>query len=298
MSSTPAMQPSATASRERSIYRDIAVVTTDMPGDASALTAAAALARRYGAELEILQVLAMPLPAVDAWALIPDPACTSRYADLRAQAARRSAEFQRRLPSLGVEGRVHTFEAFYESVAGMAATAARRADLGVIGRPLASSDAAAIHDRFAALLLESGRPVLLVPGDREPPKLPPRHALVAWSDTREAARAVHDALPLLEAAESVEILMVDPTANFLEDAANFGTTLCAHLERHGVAAHVVTEKTRGRYISGVILDRASRAKAQLIVAGGYGHTRLREWVIGGTTRDLFFDSPVPILFSH
>ncbi|MDY1546949.1 universal stress protein [Luteibacter sahnii] len=299
MSPMPFTQPSAGPSRQPAAFRDIAVIANDLPCDSAALATAAALARHHGAELDVVQVLAMPLSAVDAWSLVPDPACVERYAQIREAAAKRALAFQRGLPPLGVEGRVLTFEAYGESPAGIAATAARRADLSVIARPDGPpSDASRVHDVFAALLLESGRPVLLVPAGHASPSLPPRHAVIAWSDTREAARAVHDALPLLASAETVDILMVDPVASFLEDTASFGSVLAAHLERHGVTARIVTETSRGRLVAGVILDRASRAKAQLIVAGGYGHSRLREWVIGGTTRNLFFDTPVPILFSH
>lgn len=299
MSSVTASQHPTGPSLAYAEYRDIAVAVLDQPGDGLSLSIAAAIARAHGAELDILQVLPLPLPAADAWALIPDAALMERYAELREAATRHTAELQRRLPTLGVEGRVQVLEAFYESPAGVLAAAARRADLSIITRPThAPEDIAITHAYFAGLLLESGRPVVVVPSGVELPCLPPRHATVAWSDSRESARAVHDALPLLQTAETVDIVMVDPVASQLEDAGTFGEALAAHLTRHGVITRIHVEKSRGRRISRVIMDRASRSRSQLIVAGGYGHSRLREWITGGTTRALFHESAVPVFFSH
>jgi len=279
--------------------RDIAVVVSRLPADLTSLTVAASLARRYGAELDVVQVLPLPLPVADAWSFVADPACMEWYVELREQAARQSVELQRRLDSLGVAGHVRVVESFYDAPTGVAAAAARHADLSVIARPAdAPADASRAHGYFSSLLLESGRPVLMVPSATEASTLPPRHVVIAWADTSEATRAVHDAMPLLQTAETVDIVMVDPVENAIENAATFGAALSAHLGRHGVTPRVIVDKSRGRPISRIILDRASRARAQLIVAGGYGHSRMREWVIGGTTRGLFLDSPIPVLFSH
>lgn len=279
--------------------RDIAVVVTRPPADLTSLAVAASLARRYGAELDVVQVLPLPLPVADAWSFVPDPACVEWYVELREQAARQSIDLRRRVASLGVTGSVRVVESFYDAPAGLAAAAARHADLSVIARPSdAPADASRAHAYFCSLLFESGRPVLVVPVGSEASILPPRHVVIAWAATSEATRAVHDALPLLRTAETVDIVMVDPVESAIENAATFGAALSAHLERHGVTPRVIVDKSRGRPISRIILDRASRARAQLIVAGGYGHSRMREWVMGGTTRGLFLDSPIPVLFSH
>jgi len=153
------------------------------------------------------------------------------------------------------------------------------------------------HAHFAGLLLESGRPVLVVPeGTRV--HLPPRHALVAWSDTAEAARAVHDALPFLEASEAVDVVIVDAPAEAQGPAQRSVEGLLAHLRGHGVRAELTVCSSGRSRVSHVLLDQAHRKQAQLIVAGGYGHGRLREWALGGSTRELFLNSPIPVLFSH
>jgi len=277
---------------------DIAAVVTQLSGDNLAVTVAGLLARRAGARLTVLQMLAMPAEVADTWALIPDPALIERYAEIRAEAAHQARDLQHRLAAMRVEGEVRTLEALYSAPPSLAAAAARRADLVVIARPAGSaSDAATAHAYFAGLLLESGRPVVMVPEGTKA-QLPPRHAVVAWADTAESARAIHDALPLLEAAETVDVVVVDAPSHAPESAAHSVESVLAHLRSHGVQTHLIHCSSRQSSVGHALLDQASRRHAQLIVAGGYGHSRLREWAIGGTTRELFLDSPIPVLFSH
>ncbi|NID14602.1 universal stress protein [Luteibacter yeojuensis] len=278
--------------------RDIAVVLAQLTGDMSAITLAGSLARRAGANLHLLQMLAMPVEATDAWALIPDPSLVQRYADIRTQATRQAREMEHRLSAMRVRGEVRTLEALCSAPPAMAAAAARRTDLCVLGRPGDSpSEVSMAHAYFAGLLLESGRPVLVVP-EGTAARLPPRHAVVAWADSAEAARAVHDALPFLEASEAVDVVIVDAPKAALETAGRSVEGLLAHLREHGVRAELTTCSSGHGPVSRALLDQAHRKQAQLIVAGGYGHGRVREWAVGGTTRELFLESPVPVLFSH
>jgi nucleotide-binding universal stress UspA family protein len=279
-------------------FRDIAVVVMQLPGDQVAVTVAGLLARRSRARLTILQMLAMPVAETDAWALVPDPTLVARYAQIRADGEQQIRDMRHRLSAMRVEGDVRTLEALHSAPPVLAAAASRRADIIFMIRPAGlAADVAMAHTYFAGLLLESGRPIVVVP-EGTTAHLPPRHVIVAWSDTAEAARAVHDALPLLEAAETVDVVVVDAPADGIEPAARSVESLLSHLQSHGVVANLITCSSRGTTISHVLLDQASRRRAQLIVAGGYGHGRLREWAIGGTTRELFHDSRVPVLFSH
>jgi nucleotide-binding universal stress UspA family protein len=279
-------------------FREIAVVVMQMPGDQVAVTAAGVFARRAGARLNVLQMLAMPQDAFDAWALVPDPTLVERYAKIRADGERQAQDMRHLISAMRLEGEVRTLEALYSAPPALAAAATRRADIVFMNRPAGSaSDVSLAHAYFAGLLLESGRPVVVVP-EGSKAHLPPRHAIVAWTDTAEAARAVHDALPLLEAAEAVDVVVVDAPASIMEPAARSVESLLTHLHSHGVRANLIHCSSRGTSIGHALLDQASRRHAQLIVAGGYGHGRLREWAIGGTTRELFLDSTVPVLFAH
>jgi nucleotide-binding universal stress UspA family protein len=114
---------------------------------------------------------------------------------------------------------------------------------------------------------------------------------VAWNATRQAARAVHDAMPFLEAAAKVTAL----TINADEDPA---ADLARHLARHGVKAEASTLKSDDVEVGALLLSRAADLSADLLVMGAYGHSRLREVVLGGATREIFRSMTVPVLMAH
>jgi nucleotide-binding universal stress UspA family protein len=125
-----------------------------------------------------------------------------------------------------------------------------------------------------------------------------KRVLVGWNAGREAARAVQDALPLLMAAESVTVLTVNPEIGLGGHGEEPGADIALHLARHGV--RVTVEHMTAPEISAgdVILNRAFELSADLLVIGAYGHSRLREMVLGGVTRSLLQQMTVPVLMSH
>ena len=142
------------------------------------------------------------------------------------------------------------------------------------------------------LVMRAGRPVLTVPEDQG--ELITRDVIVAWKNTREARRALSDALPLLMAADRVLLLNIrerDTDRSSLNEAKAF-------LAEHGIAAVGEMAAPNGRAAGEQILAIASQRHADLIVAGAFGHTRLREWAFGGVTRSLLGGSPLPCLFSR
>lgn len=171
---------------------------------------------------------------------------------------------------------------------------ARAADLIV----LAGAGNAESHDAAGvagAVALSAGRPVLVAPA-AAPPGL--ERVLIAWKDTREARRAVADALPLLKRAQSVHILEVcDPDA--ATDARARVADVAAHLARHGVRADAdAAPRPPGSGSAETLLAATAGTSADLIVAGAYGHSRLREWVLGGFTRALLAQTERAVLLSH
>jgi len=120
--------------------------------------------------------------------------------------------------------------------------------------------------------------------------------LVGWDESREAVRAVHDALPLLISAQSVTLLTVCQT----EDPTDIvpGAAMVAHLARKGVAATASRSIAAGLSICDVLLDYAADIDADMFVGGGYGDSPLREKMLGGVTRDLLKHMTIPMLFSH
>src|SRR5688500_5423834 len=177
----------------------------------------------------------------------------------------------------------------------MALVAARYSDLVVMGRGEKVDDAA--RQLFAGLLTGSGRPLLLVP-EAAPVADAFERILIAWKPTREARRAVHDAMPLLRAGRAIDMLMVDDDqARWPKDEAA-GQALLRHLRRHDIAIHLQLHESGDRSSGQRILDYAAESSAQLIVAGGYSRSRAMEQVFGGVTRTLFEHARLPVLFSH
>ena len=122
--------------------------------------------------------------------------------------------------------------------------------------------------------------------------------MVAWNASREASRAVHDALPLLVAAKEVVILVIDPDDVGATLGRQPGSGVARHLEHHGASVRVKTVESGRRRAGEVILAEATAESADLLVMGGYGHSKLREALLGGATRTLLADATLPILLSH
>jgi nucleotide-binding universal stress UspA family protein len=170
---------------------------------------------------------------------------------------------------------------------------ARAADLIIVG---ARHTGGNLHDLVdpGVILLRAGRPVLVVPAVVAPSQL--HRVVVAWKDTRECRRAVHDALPFLQRANEVLILGIDEGQP--ETAKPHLPDVAAYLRRHGVAAvREVWRQARGP-VAAELLNLVRNENADLIVAGGYGHSRLGEWIFGGVTHELLASSPVCCLLSH
>jgi nucleotide-binding universal stress UspA family protein len=178
---------------------------------------------------------------------------------------------------------------------------ARCADLTVLSQPEPSElDRGLAGQRLAAVLLESGRPLLVAPRIDVEPGFG-RHIVVAWDGGREASRAIGDALPLLVRAERVSVACLDPgaTARGADDAAR--ERLVEYLRRYGAKVHLEVDNLGDDYDIGFgdwLLSRMADIGADFLVMGGYGHPRWRERVLGGATRALLATMTVPVLMAH
>jgi nucleotide-binding universal stress UspA family protein len=141
----------------------------------------------------------------------------------------------------------------------------------------------------ADLIMGSGLPVLAIPADATPDF---KRIIIGWKDTRETRRAISDALPLLKRAESVRVVQ------FGSEPAREIPDVVARLRMHGIQADGETRQSAESSAAEAILAAAEAIGAGLIVAGGYGHSRMREWALGGVTQGLLMHSPKPVLFSH
>lgn len=192
---------------------------------------------------------------------------------------------------------VRTLKARLEDVAAGASDAARYADVVVMKRPDVASVQNYRRDVFESVLFGSGRPVLLVPPDWEKGALA-NHVVVGWAPRREAARALHDAGPFLQRAERITILAVTTGEGREGPAAWSAAQAAAHLARKGIRATVLEVDSRGRDEGEVLLREAGAIGGDLVVIGGYGKSRMREFVLGGVTRTLTRSSTLPLLLSH
>ena len=171
---------------------------------------------------------------------------------------------------------------------------ARAADLVIVGRSAVPADLYYALDP-GATILSAGRPVLLVPDAID--LLPARRAVIAWKDCREARRAVQDALPLLR--EAKEVLIVHVCERATEQVSQVSINDVAdYLLRHKINVEGKAFLRTEQPIASEILRFAGNEKADFVVAGGYGHGRLGEWMFGGVTRELLADAPLCCLFSH
>lgn len=280
------------------MIKDLLVPITNTAGDASALDMAIALAARESAHLSVLEVFNLPMPAPSPWGLLPDLAMSDIYATLRAKAEKDATVWRARLAQESISSEVRVAESLFVEPPRTAALHAGYSDVTVMTAASgAASDETVILRFFAALLLESGRPVLVVPA-RFKSQRQAKRVVVAWKPTREATRALHDALPLLRMAESIDVLEVGAAGGERGDGPQPGADIATHLARHGLNVRVVVTERTGESVAMALMRHVEQSGAELLVAGGYGHSRFREWVLGGVTRELLKFTSVPILFSH
>ena len=171
---------------------------------------------------------------------------------------------------------------------------ARAADLVIVGPRRMGGN---VHDLLepGVILLRAGRPVLVVPDVITPLQL--RRVVVAWKDTRECRRAARDALPFLRQAKEILVVGIGEGELKAPDKKNLAD-VADYLVRHGVVvADQIWKRARGP-VATELRELVSAEKADLIVAGGYGRSRLGEWIFGGVTHELLASSPVCCMLSH
>ena len=177
--------------------------------------------------------------------------------------------------------------------------AARLADLTIVGQYDADDPESFVAEQFVEnLVLSSGRPVLIVPYAGQFHGVG-SHVTITWDGSREATRALHDALPFLARAKQVTVLTINAMSGEPPSSRIPGADIAGVISRYG--AHVATQEIEGVDdvpIGETILSRAADLNADLLVMGCYGHSRWRELVLGGATRSILKSMTVPVLMSH
>lgn len=193
----------------------------------------------------------------------------------------------------GIAGDWHLFD---RGEAAELIALAKAADLVIAGQHLPEAPAGA-EFRPEEIVVACGRPLLVLPYAGTFSSVGKR-VVVAWDGTREATRAVHDALPLIAAAEAVTVVSVAGRESDFERLHPSLVRIVRHLERHGLAARAEEDVQAGITVANALLSRAADLNADLIVAGAYHHSQFREAVLGGVSRELLDHMTVPVLMSH
>ena len=279
------------------MYKTILMHVDDSPLQESRLRAAALLADEHDAHLVGTATTGISWRA---YALMSGPTgggmMVTDFADLRRAAASRLDVFKEQARRLGVrslETRLFEDEAQYALL-----LQSRYADLVVVSQDSEPDTAPpqSVQGLPEQLVLRGARPVLVVPDSYRGRPLT-GSIVVGWNGSMQAIRAIEAALPLLQRAGSVTLALVDPGASGDLHGEEPGADMAVYLARHGVKVDVVVERT-GVQAGEVLLALARKTDAGLIVAGAYGHSRLREWALGGVTRDLLDAAPIPVLLAH
>lgn len=264
-------------------------IDIDSPRD-NVIRVAAGIAARFPAML--IGVSAWePRPPLTYGGVVVDPKISDEVIqEISADLARLAQHFR------GIVGEVASVDwrASIEAPTEFVTTQARAADLLIIGRNAASNDPSRALDP-GATVLKAGRPVLVVPPDVQ--SVTADHIVIGWKDTREARRAVIDALPLLRKASSVTIVEITEgreqsrSLSHVDDVAQY-------LRRHQVKLGDSIACEAAGSVASELFKMAKKQTADLIVAGGYGHNRFGEWLFGGVTDEFLRASSVCCLLSH
>jgi nucleotide-binding universal stress UspA family protein len=257
------------------------------------LDVAAELAQRFGARLVGLHVRRpFETPVFFDGGFVTDDLFKIYEEGVKADEAAASAAFAKATKGTHLSTEWRTANGYVDSEL---AVQARYADLVVLGQA-EPKPTATPSDLPEAVALATGRPVLVVPhiGAKPPGKV----VLLCWNASREAARAAADALPFLMAADHVIVLAVNPMASAAGHGVEPGADAAAWLSRHGVKVTVQRDVAPDADVGGVILSRAADHGADLIVMGIYGHSRMREMVLGGASRTLLASMTVPVFMAH
>jgi nucleotide-binding universal stress UspA family protein len=279
-------------------YKSILTVAASPVGLLPVVTAAAAIAGREDAHLDALALgvdrTQVGYSYVGTGAVVMAAAMERAEEDARVTEKALAAAIAAQGPGLRIA--TETTVTQLGALTDLVAARARYADLVVLPLPYGAGRGLEDEAVIEAALFEGMAPVLVVP-ETGLASAEPRRIVLAWNQSREALVAARRALPFLRRADSVEIVVIDPSAHGPE-RSDPGGLFCQHLARHGVRAEVVVLARTLPRVSDVLARHLRDADADLLVMGAYGHSRFREAILGGATRDMLESAEVPVLLAH
>jgi nucleotide-binding universal stress UspA family protein len=277
-------------------YKTLLTVLTDQSTVSETLDAAVTLASREDAHLDVLSLgidrTQLGYSYIGAAAMLAQVSLDRAAQDAEKLDAAARIILNRQDIRWGAEAAVAQFG----SLGAIVASRARFADLVLLPHPYGKDTTPEAEGVLEAVLFEGGAPVLLLPKAPLPDVLGKR-VVIAWNQGREALTAVQRALPILKRADLVNIAVIDPPA-YGPERSDPGGALCHMLVRHGVKAEVsVLVKSLPR-VSDVLARHVRDQNADLLVMGAYGHSRFREAILGGATRDMLDLAEGPVFLAH
>ena len=274
------------------MIKDVMVRLDGSAADDVRLGAAKSLAEAFDGQLVALFINVLPHIVPDEGISTIDSAELINHAREAGDAV--EAKLNDRLSRLRKRFELRRFDVFGDIVADVAAREARSADTFVAIRPNGGAEESARI--LEGVLFGSGHHLLLVP-HHKPDTRVFDHVVVAWNGSRESARALAESMPYLHRAKHVSVVSVVEDQD-IEQEAVLGEDAILHLAHHGIHAALRHIPMENRDVGATLLGEVQRRDADLIVLGGYGHSRVREWLLGGVTYTLMHQSPVPLLLAH
>ncbi len=276
------------------MIKDIVVNLTVREGGGPAGDYAVSLAAALDAHLAGIAFLYDPIVPASGTGYIPAEVIETQQADNEKAAKDAIARFSAASSRTGISAEPLTLSASFAGAGEQFARLARRFDLAVVGQ--AEPDVSAVEEIIAeSTLFGSGRPMILVPYIQKAP-LKLDNVMVCWDGSRPAARAIGDAMPLLEKARRVEIVIITNERGKQDEIE--GADMGQHLARHGLKVDVHRIAGGNIDVANALLSHSADSGTDFIVMGGFGHSRLREFVLGGVTHSILRSMTVPALMSH
>lgn len=278
-------------------FRNIMVYLDQGNSNQARVDSALAIASAHGAALTGVALIAQPSLAILQRLGVTN--APDLHEKSRADAQQSIDQFHERAAAAGVEADVLKLECPEGDAPAKLSRVARVYDLSILRQANPDSDNTAfVAGLSEEVMFSSGRPVLYMPyiGAHQ---IPFKRGLIAWDGSRSSARAVHDALPLLENMDQVTILVIN--SNTMEpssDGVMPGEGLSRHLHRHGISSEIQRLQRGDSSTSTLILNELTNTGADLLVMGGYGTPKLREIILGGVTRTVLETMTVPVFMSH
>ncbi len=277
-------------------YKTILTVLTDPALIPATLDQAEILARTHDAHLDVLCLGVDRTQTGYYYAGANALILQETIARAETEANEIEAQVKARLERSGLRWSTDAGVSQMADIARHVAARARFADLAVLPKPYGATRGAELEPVIESAMFEGLCPILVVPGPGHAMTAPKR-IVIGWNESREALVAVKAALPLLAQADLVHVVVVDPPSHG-PSRSDPGGPLSQYLARHGVRAEIdVLSKTLPR-ISDVLIRHANDVNADLLVMGAYGHSRFREAILGGATRNMLEQSEQTVFMAH